>query len=60
MEKIQEKISLENLIKALECSTHNLFEQSKDNLFSANHRGQMIRKYGYSESMKSLEDLCLL
>ena len=32
--------------------------QAKDNLFSANHRGQMLRQYGYTEASRiKIEDL---
>lgn len=33
-------------------------KQAKDNLFCANHRGQMLRTYGYTEAQTiKLEDL---
>ena len=35
-----------------------IMAQSRDNVFSANHRNAMIQKYGYTEAMRvTIEDL---
>ena len=44
---------MEDVIKAIELSDKNLFrEDMRDNLFKANHRGLMMKKYGYTEAMR--------
>lgn len=57
---LTQAFGFEDLVKAIECSGNNLFRQDmKDNLFKANHRGLMLRKYGYTEAMRvTVEDLC--
>jgi hypothetical protein len=46
-------LTFENMVKAV-----NVAQEAKQNLFSANHRGQMIAKYDYTEAMRiKIEDL---
>jgi len=38
--------------------TGRIAEQSRDNLFNADHRNKMIKEYGYTEAQKvTIEDL---
>lgn len=38
---------------------NEISQQAKDHLFSANHRNQMLQKYGYTEAQRiKIEDLC--
>jgi hypothetical protein len=44
------EITFENVSKIVE-QVNKQALQAKDNLFSANHRGEMIRQYGYTQAM---------
>lgn len=47
-------LTFENMV-----NTVKVAEQARDNLFNANHRGQMLANYGYTEAQRvTVGDLC--
>ena len=51
------EINFENVFKEMQ-KINEIMYNSRDNLFSANHRNAMIQKYGYTEAERiKIEDL---